>query len=203
LCGGFKSETGFLQVMGMFYADETIYIFERSDNLMRIPKLNIAFNDKEEIVNNLTDFRRANMRLNVQARPESIYWYTLEGECFLTPWGELAFDQSKKEIYGEKIWPSISDKVVFGDKFLKSCEKEKKHFKEINEKIDLLSKYRETDYEKNIKSVDSLDFKPLQGIEHKGCTHEFDAWHDGGAKRGFCRIEDGKIIVELISEGLH
>ena len=37
LTGGFKSVNGFLQAVGMFYAHESVYIFQSSSQLLRIP----------------------------------------------------------------------------------------------------------------------------------------------------------------------
>ena len=36
LTGGFKSIQGFLQILAQFYADETVYIFESGDVLLRM-----------------------------------------------------------------------------------------------------------------------------------------------------------------------
>lgn len=47
LVGGFKSLHGYLSVIGMFYADEIAYIFEASDELIRIPRLPITINIEE------------------------------------------------------------------------------------------------------------------------------------------------------------
>lgn len=41
LVGGFKSLQGYMQTFGAFYADEIVYIFERSSDLIRIPRLPI------------------------------------------------------------------------------------------------------------------------------------------------------------------
>ena len=41
LVGGFKSLQGYMQTFGTFYADETVYIFEKSSELIRIPRLPI------------------------------------------------------------------------------------------------------------------------------------------------------------------
>jgi putative CRISPR-associated protein (TIGR02619 family) len=37
LTGSFKSLQGYLSIIGMFYADRLVYIFERSDELLNIP----------------------------------------------------------------------------------------------------------------------------------------------------------------------
>ena len=39
LVGGFKALHGYMQTLGMFYADETVYIFETSRELLSIPRM--------------------------------------------------------------------------------------------------------------------------------------------------------------------
>ena len=47
LVGGFKSLQGYMQTFGAFYADETVYIFERSSDLIKIPRLPIQIDTTE------------------------------------------------------------------------------------------------------------------------------------------------------------
>jgi putative CRISPR-associated protein (TIGR02619 family) len=200
LSGGFKSETGFLQMLGMFHADETVYMFERSSELMRIPRLPVKMLDEEAVRDDLRDFRRAARGLDVYVGKSGIYWFEMEGKYALTPWGELVFEQNKTQIYKEKIHPSPSEKIVFTDRFLKSCERERgNRFHKINEQIDLFARFLE---DKNQPNPDSLHYHPLNSPPHEGVTHEIYAWSDGGAKRIYCRsLDDGK--VELLFLGEH
>ena len=41
LVGGFKALQGYMQTFGAFYADEVVYLFEKSSDLIRIPRLPI------------------------------------------------------------------------------------------------------------------------------------------------------------------
>lgn len=47
LVGGFKSLQGYMQTFGAFYADETVYIFEGSSDLIKIPRLPIQIDTTE------------------------------------------------------------------------------------------------------------------------------------------------------------
>jgi putative CRISPR-associated protein (TIGR02619 family) len=201
LSGGFKSETGFLQMLGMFYADETVYMFERSSELMRIPRLPVRMLDEEAVRSDLRDFRRAAQRLDVCGGKSGIYWFEMEGKPSLTPWGELVFSQHKAEIYKEKIHPSPSGKIIFAEGFLKSCEKEgENRFDKINEQIDLFARFLE---DKKHPNPNSLHYHPLNNPPHKGVTHEFYAWSDGGAKRIYCKsLDDGKVELSFLGEHL-
>jgi len=201
LSGGFKSETGFLQMLGMFYADETVYMFERSGELMRIPRLPIKMEDEEEVRKDLCDFRRASLGLKVFRGKSGIYWFEIDGECGLTPWGELVFAQHKAVIYQQKIHPEPSGKMIYSNKFLKSCERESAARKQqINEQIDAFAKFLE---DKNQPNPGSLHFHPVQAHpQDDRVTHEIYAWSDGSAKRIYCRqLDDGK--VKLCFLGAH
>jgi len=60
LTGGFRSVNGFLQTLGMFYADECIYIYQGSQELLRIPRLPIKLVPSEVIGEHVQTFRRLN-----------------------------------------------------------------------------------------------------------------------------------------------
>jgi len=202
LSGGFKSETGFLQMLGMFYADETVYIFERSGELMRIPRLPVKMEDKQAIRDDLADFRRAALKLTVEAEKSGIYWFEAGGQYDLTPWGELIFVQHKTKIYEEKILPPPSDTICFGAGFLKSCEGENgERIRLINERIDQLAQFKERPNHPNPKS---LHYHPIHNSsgEVPQASHEIYAWSDQDAKRIYCREIAGG-TTELICLGKH
>ncbi len=60
LVGGFKSLQGYMQTLGMFYADETVYIFDTGRELLSIPKMPVDFsvNAKGTVLEHLGEFRR-------------------------------------------------------------------------------------------------------------------------------------------------
>ncbi|MDR2790283.1 MAG: putative CRISPR-associated protein [Campylobacteraceae bacterium] len=200
LSGGFKSETGFLQMIGMFYAHETIYIFERSSELMRIPRLPIKMDDKTSIQKDLRDFRRAAQKLHVHSEKSGIYWFEIDKIYSLTEWGEFVFAQHKDEIYKEKIHPSPSEKIIFASEFLKSCEKETPpRIQEINEKIDLFARFLEVGY----INPRSLRYHPVKHPRESRVTHEIYAYSDNGAKRIYCRsFDEGRFELLFLGEHL-
>jgi hypothetical protein len=90
---------------------------------------------------------------------------------------------------------------VFAETFKKSCENETpEHLEEVNGTIDQLAKMQENDSKHNLPS---LNFKVLKGKPVRGSTHECDAWHDGAAKRIFCRIDGEAIILDRLDNALH
>jgi len=203
LTGGFKSVQGFLQTLAMFYADEAIYIFQSQDELLRLPKLPVKLDARDTIETHLTTFRKLGRGLPITAteiEPIPATFYLKIGEEFgLSAWGELIWDQTKKEIYREKIWAESISEIVFTDEFKKSVSRlaSDRNYN-LNERIDDLMVYI-----KEGNNLDRLDFKPLSGDPVPGSTHEFDAWADRDAKRVFCHKENGRIVLDKLDNALH
>ncbi|MBK7051983.1 MAG: hypothetical protein IPH54_15420 [Rhodoferax sp.] len=56
---------GFMQTLGALLADECVYSFERSAELIRIPRLPVEMRPESYVIDNLTAFRRMSLGLNV------------------------------------------------------------------------------------------------------------------------------------------
>jgi putative CRISPR-associated protein (TIGR02619 family) len=203
LTGGFKSVQGFLQTLAIFYADESIYIFETSSELLRIPRLPVELSALPVIEKNITLFRRLAMNLdiksfNISDIPETLL-LNITDEWTLSPWGEMLWQKSKKEIYGKQLQPSPSKKIKFADSFYDSVQNiAKDRLCLVNEKIDLLAQYLEKGIEMN-----SLDFKPVRGDARKPSTHEMNAWADQDAKRLFGHYENSVFILDRLDKKLN
>ena len=191
--------------MANFYADETVYIFETADELLRIPKLPLHLDALETVRTNLRTFRRLALNLPVDSEtlqpiPETLL-LKIEDEAALSPWGAVIWEDAKKKLYRETIFPSPDEnKLIYSENFLKMAQRlpvERKAI--INERIDQLIKHLY--YESY--NPDSLDFKPLRGKPFKDSTHELDAWADLDAKRIFGHFEGGKFILDRLDKGLH
>jgi putative CRISPR-associated protein (TIGR02619 family) len=102
LVGGFKSLQGYLNTIGMFYADKMVYIFEgENSELIIIPKLPIQM-DSSIIKNHIGEFYLMNTgqflyKNKLQDIPESLL-FSAEEECTLSNWGNLFWNKSKKEL---------------------------------------------------------------------------------------------------------
>lgn len=205
LTAGFKAIQGFLQTLAVFYADETVYIFERSKTLLKIPRLPLKMQPDEAIQNNLTAFRRLANGLHVDSSKlgsiQETLIMSLEQQYALSTWGTLVWNQTRPELYKERLWDSPSEKIKFGDKFQDSLAGlEKDRLRMVNEKIDDLAVYLEN---KTGRSLTSLDFKPLQGNPKPPCTHEMDAWHDGSAMRLFGYYQSETFLIDHLGKALH
>jgi len=203
LTGGFKSVQGFLQSIANFFADETVYIFESSSELMKIPRLPIRLDAINIIEENLSAFRNIAINLPVSSFeniPET-FLFTLDGQTTFSPWGELIWSKSKSEIYKKRVFPSPNpDKIQFGqifEKNIKSLPSDRVEM--INNRIDQLNKHL-TD---NSYNPVSLDFKALKGKAMEPSTHEIDAWADLDAKRLFGHFEGSIFVLDKLDKGLH
>ncbi len=203
LTGGFKSVQGFLQTLAMFYADESVYIFESAD-LLRIPRIPIQINAEEILEKFVKEFRRMANKLlvpefDVSAIPQTMLMI-FDGQATLSPWGEIVWQRSWKSLYERKLHPSPSDLIVYGESFSKSVAGlPGSRIKEVNQKIDDLAKFLEEG-----KHLKSLDLKPLKGNPKPGSTHEIDAWSDQDAKRIFGHYDEQKrFVLDCLDKALH
>lgn len=204
LTGGFKSILGFLQSLGMFYADETVYVFEFSDSLMRIPALPVKLEPYPFLLRYATVFRRLNNSLRVDEEdyryiPNSLV-LNLFGEPTLSAYGKIVWDSFRKELYSREMLESISPKIVYSARFRDSSRNLiPDAYYRLNRRIDDLSVYLEGSRKNLLRSLDLKKLRVSQGIS----THEIDAWADGGAKRIFCHYEADKLVLDVLAEGLH
>jgi putative CRISPR-associated protein (TIGR02619 family) len=152
LIGGFKSLQGFMQTLGMFHADESVYLFEGERTLLRIPRLPIDLDEsaKKLMRENITLFRKIS-RSAVSASecapiPETLL-YRLGDECELSPWGRMLWDQFRAAAFEERLWPSPSPLIVYTDKFEKKAAalSEGKYRRYLNERLDDLARHLEGD----------------------------------------------------------
>ena len=203
LTGGFKSAQGFMQTVGMFYADESVYIFE-TGSLLRIPRLPIRL-DIDGIMAQHGD----NLRLlghgqtlstqEVTGIPETLL-FEVDGEATLSEWGELVWQQSKRALYGRDLLAPLPG-LRFSDGFVKSVERQRltsDQLAVLNERLDQLS-FVSQGKGSNLRG---LDFKALKGDPKPPSTHECDIW-SGDERRLFGHYADNIFVVDDIARGLH
>lgn len=208
LTGGFKSVQGFLQTLAMFYADEAIYIFEGSDDLLKIPRLPVKMATEDFVAENLEQIRRISMNLPVDSLgtiPETML-LTLENERCLSPWGELIWYQCRPELYRKEVYQAPCSLARFGNQFQQNIDElapDKKE--ELNKRLDDLARYLETLQAGEPVNPNSLRFKKLKGGGHHVSTHEFNAWAHEDAKRVFCHFDkdNNTLILDKLDKGLH
>ncbi|NMB40532.1 MAG: putative CRISPR-associated protein [Firmicutes bacterium] len=106
LVGSFKSLQGFMNTLGMFYADEILYIFEaKTADLVRIPRLPIKIEsqpileEKAKVFALMAENHIAS-REEVRGIPEIYLDIDEEGFATLSEWGLLIWNENEKEILG-------------------------------------------------------------------------------------------------------
>ncbi len=136
LTGGFKSLQGYLNTIGMFYADKIIYIFESSPELITIPKLPInidkqVFKEKADLFLQLSQTRKGIEESKLDSIPGVLLEEYESGLYLLSDWGELSWNNVKRDVLDQLIeLPRL--------KYLKSFEDDFKREKNNKEKVMLL-----------------------------------------------------------------
>ena len=197
LTGGFKAIQGFLQTLSVVYADETIYIFEKDSELMRIPRLPIKIVPGDYIKENPTSWRRLALGLAVEPdlhkQIPDTFIFRIEDECTLSEYGRLVWNNVQCEIYSKNLLDSPSGKIAYGEKFHRSLSGlNRDQLCAINTQIDILCRYLETG---NSAMLKSLSFKTITKNAKPGSTHEFYAWSNDGAKRVYCHYTPDNILI--------
>lgn len=203
LTGGFKSIQGFLQTLATFHADEAIYVFESGNELLRLPRLPIRLDIDDVVCRHLRVFRRLANGLGLDKQDQLDNFSETLLLCFddnvsLSPWGDLVWERTHKKIYQKRLWPSPSEKIIYGERFDESVTPlSPDRMEHVNRRIDQLARYLECG-----DNPASLDFKPVRG-KVKNYTHEIDAWADQDAKRMYGRLERGVFTLEVLDKALH
>jgi putative CRISPR-associated protein (TIGR02619 family) len=207
LTGGFKAVQGFMQTLGALLADECVYVFERSNELIRLPRLPIQMQAEAWVRDKLSAFRRMALGLPVSAEqvqgiPE-VLLFSMDGETTLSEWGEMVWREVKPTLYAEQLWPSTSAKLTWGDGFERSVShlEDRRRMTQVNERIDELVRYLEKG-----QNSKGLDFKAIKGPPQQGATWEMDAWQDGSAKRLFGHYDESDksvFVLDRLDRALH
>lgn len=127
LVGGFKGLQGYMQTFGAFYADEIVYIFEGSTELIRIPRLPIQI-DTTMIENHLMEFAlmavgKLYPREKLAGIPETMLELVDENgktEAGLSAWGELLWHRTKSDLLSEELLEL--PRLVYEGSFINNCQ---------------------------------------------------------------------------------
>lgn len=206
LTGGFKSIQGWMQTLGMFYADEIVYIFESGQELLRIPRIPVAIDEgvSKVIEQHLGLFRRlaapsGTCKIGELEGIPEVFYFLLGDEAELSPWGKLVWERSRNAIYGSGLHEPPTERIRFTANFRNVAGSlTKDRLVTLNERIDDLAEYLRTN-----QCTKRLDFKALKGNPRPPSTHECDAWADRGAWRMFMHFDRDTLILDDLGEGLH
>jgi putative CRISPR-associated protein (TIGR02619 family) len=129
LVGSFKSLQGYLNTIGMFYADEMVYIFEgEGSDLITIPRLPIAIDpqkvDPYAVELALMNAGASLSRSEVAGLSEGLL-YTIDDEVTLSNWGKLVWTQRKAEILSADLLPL--PRIEYAATFIQDYKKTASH----------------------------------------------------------------------------
>jgi len=205
LVGGFKSLQGYMQTLGMLFADESVYVFEGERLLLKIPRLPLDLDSscRSMIQENLLLFRRLSAlsshasKMECSHLPET-FFFCMDDECILSPWGKILWEKFRETTYRESLLAPPTGILRFGEKLRKEAASiDPPLLERVNRKMDELSRFLEEGINKK-----SLSFKPLQGNPVPGCTHEFYLWSDGNAARGFGYYDNDVFVFDQMRSHL-
>ena len=204
LVGGFKALQGYMQTLGMFYADETVYIFEPpTRELLRIPRMPADFTAqaKQAVLDNLGKFRvmqkETLSREECRDIPETLL-DILDDRCSLSAWGRVIFEEVQRSAYSEKLLEPLSERIIIS-RTVRDCARDlpPDRLLRLNQAIDKLS--RQIDKGEFLRSC---NLRVVKGDPVPPSTHEFNLWPDMGGWRGFCHWENQNLIIDDVDMGL-
>jgi putative CRISPR-associated protein (TIGR02619 family) len=109
LTGAFKSLQGYLNIVGMFYADELVYIFETGSQLLSIPRLPLQID-----VEALNEYR-VELALMAQGYiypldqiagiPAGLLEIDQDGNACVSDWGLLIWNRVRRDLLGNDLLP--------------------------------------------------------------------------------------------------
>lgn len=205
VAGGFKTLSGYLQTIGMFYADEVVYTFEGSEQLLRVPRLPVSVELTDQQARLLRE-----LKLHLGAAddvrrdlPEALF-DELDDLVELSAYGEIIFERVVENgRYRTEVLDPPHPRVRFGDGFRRSIDGfDASRLRLINLRVDDLVRFVTSNGQTNPRR---LDAKRVKGTAAAPSTHEFDAWSDRDAKRGYFHYEqqDGEHVLVIDRIGAH
>lgn len=131
LTGGFKSLQGYLTIVGMFYADRIVYIFESADELLTIPRLPIdldesVFRDHRVQLALLAEGPGLLPKDQVAGVPDGLL-ESLDDHVDLSQWGLLAWNRLRRDLLSEDLldFPRLRYAETFVRQFKKATPAER------------------------------------------------------------------------------
>lgn len=191
LVGGFKALQGYFNTIGMFYADELIYVFEGTNEVIKIPRLpiTIARSEVEPYKVQLAMMHVGEIPTSwEEAKKVPKEWVIIDGqEMTLSTWGQLIWNQCKDEILSQDLleFPKLDYKNTFKDDYKNTLDTQERI--QLQERLArtacLLCKHR--DGISALKDDDILRLRRYQGtdIDHINITAQ--------TRRVSCKAADG------------
>lgn len=177
LVGGFKALQGCMNTIGMFYADQIIYVFEgEKSELITIPRLPITVDysrlEDHVVTLALLDAGAGLSPLETEQVPEAMV-AEIDGKMTLSNWGQLVWEQCKDNFLSQKLldgFPRIHYDSSFMEDYKKiKNPKDKVKLQETIAKVSFLLEESNGDTRALAKPVSYYAYKGTkdkEGIDH-------------------------------------
>jgi putative CRISPR-associated protein (TIGR02619 family) len=172
LVGSFKSLQGYMNTIGMFYADAILYIFEgQNSELITIPRLPIRVDTSllapHTVAFALMDAGAGLCPTEVNSIPEAMLG-ECQGKKVLSTWGALTWGEAKVELLSQDLLPF--PKLIYTNSFRADYNRVKSPQQRVELQQDL-AKVSQALQASNgdtsaLRSVDYTPYKNSGGIDH-------------------------------------
>ncbi len=175
LVGGFKSLQGYMQTFGTFYADETVYIFEGSSDLIKIPRLPI------QIDNTVVENHKIKLALmnagqlypinELEGIPETLLELIEDdGKVYvgLSAWGVLVWNRTKSRLFSGELlqFPRLEYRRSFIDDYENLTSQQRTDLQETLAKITTALEDTGGNTTQLNQRVSGLNFKQLANFDN-------------------------------------
>ncbi|MEO1372944.1 MAG: putative CRISPR-associated protein [Cyanobacteria bacterium J06635_10] len=200
LVGSFKSLQGYLNTIGMFYADEIIYIFEgQKSDLITIPRLPISVDTSlfkpYAMQLALLDSGAGLSPQETRGIPETMLG-EFDGKMVLSNWGNLIWNQCKNDLLSDDL---ISfSRLEYQDTFRADYNKVKEKYKRVK----LQETLAKVSSLLNQSNGDTAILKQDNGIKYSKLINKenMDHFRINQGTRVSCNSSKGKLILHHYSE---
>lgn len=198
LTGGFKSLQGYLNIIGMFYADRLVYIFEGGPELLNIPRLPLKIDEDKlrEHASELArlaaggDYPRSELNL-----PGALLNVNEQGNATISDWGQLIWNRIKKQLLQKEllVFPYLEYENSFRKDFDSAEAKARVQLQETLAKVSVLLEKSGGDLS-SLKQDGGLKYDNYSGRKLPGGTPLGHFRIDRG-NRVTCMYQGGKLYL--------
>lgn len=195
LTAAFKSLQGYLNIMGMFYADEMVYIFETGSKLLSIPRLPLQID--------VGALRESRVELAMMAQghvysvehisgvPAGLLDIDEAGSAGLSDWGALVWNRVRVELLGADLLPF--PRLQYTEQFRRDFKgADAQQRTEVQETLARVSGLLED------SAGDSASLKRDGGLQYEVYKNQFS---QGGRPIGHFRVTQGRRISCTAEDG--
>ena len=198
LVGGFKALQGYFNTIGMFHADEIIYVFEGSNTLITIPRLPVKVDvDKVEpykVQLAMMDVGDINTSWE-EAKEVPKDWVLVYGhEMTLSTWGQLIWNQCKDDLLSQNQ-PLTFPKIDYQNSFLDDYKKIEGN---VEERVKLQLTLAKVAQLLQKSNGDSSILKQDRGLQYDKYTNikgSIDHFRVTKGLRVSCTSSQGRLLV--------